>query len=71
MPESRNVRSVPIVILGEGVAARYAAKEFLAQIGLPADRLKTISYGKEKPVCSDSNESCWQRNRHDHFAGAQ
>jgi peptidoglycan-associated lipoprotein len=57
--------------LGLGDRRATAAKEFLTQVGLPADRLKTISYGKEKPVCSDSNESCWQKNRHDHFAGAQ
>jgi peptidoglycan-associated lipoprotein len=57
--------------LGLGDRRATAAKEFLTQVGLPADRLKTISYGKEKPVCSDSNEGCWQKNRHDHFAGAQ
>jgi len=57
--------------LGLGDRRATAAKEFLTQVGLPADRLKTISYGKEKPVCSESNESCWQKNRHDHFAGAQ
>jgi peptidoglycan-associated lipoprotein len=31
------------------------------------DALKTISYGKEKPVCTQQNEDCWQKNRHDHF----
>ena len=57
--------------LGLGDRRATAAKEFLTQVGLPADRLKTISYGKEKPVCSESDELCWQKNRHDHFAGAQ
>ena len=44
-----------------------AAKQALLQGGVSADSLKTISYGKEKPVCSESNEDCWQKNRHDHF----
>lgn len=44
-----------------------AAKQALLQNGVGADALKTISYGKEKPVCTDSNEDCWQKNRHDHF----
>jgi peptidoglycan-associated lipoprotein len=44
-----------------------AAKQALIQGGVSADSLKTISYGKEKPVCSESNEDCWQKNRHDHF----
>ncbi len=44
-----------------------SAKQFLVRAGVSADALKTISYGKEKPVCSASNEDCWQQNRHDHF----
>jgi peptidoglycan-associated lipoprotein len=44
-----------------------AARQSLTQSGVSADALKTISYGKEKPVCTDSNEDCWQKNRHDHF----
>jgi peptidoglycan-associated lipoprotein len=48
-----------------------SAKDFLVQLGVPADRLKTISYGKEKPVCTESTEECWQKNRHVHFAPAQ
>jgi len=44
-----------------------SAKQALQQGGVGADQLKTISYGKEKPVCTESNEDCWQRNRHDHF----
>jgi peptidoglycan-associated lipoprotein len=48
-----------------------AAKAFLVQLGITGDRLQTISYGKERPVCTEQNESCWQRNRHDHFAPAE
>jgi len=45
-----------------------AVKDALVAAGVSADRLKTISYGKEKPVCSDATEDCWQKNRHDHFS---
>ena len=57
--------------LGLGDRRATAAKDFLVQLGVPADKLKTISYGKERPVCTESNEDCWQRNRHAHFAAAQ
>ncbi|MGO4886058.1 MAG: peptidoglycan-associated lipoprotein Pal [Bryobacteraceae bacterium] len=48
-----------------------AAKDFLVQLGVPADKLKTISYGKERPVCTDHNEECWQKNRRAHFSTGQ
>jgi len=54
--------------LGERRAA--AAKEFLTQIGVPAERLSTISYGQEKPVCTDHNEDCWQKNRRAHLTAS-
>jgi peptidoglycan-associated lipoprotein len=57
--------------LGLGDRRASAAKDFLVQLGIPADRLKTISYGKERPQCSESNESCWQKNRRAHFASGQ
>jgi peptidoglycan-associated lipoprotein len=57
--------------LGLGDRRATAAKEFLIQLGIPADRLKTISYGKERPQCADSNEACWQKNRRAHFAAGQ
>ena len=41
------------------------------QAGLNASRIKTISYGKEKPFCTESNESCWQQNRRGHFVYAE
>ena len=44
-----------------------AAKQALAQQGVSPARIRTISYGKEKPVCTESTESCWQRNRRAHF----
>ncbi len=44
-----------------------AAKNALVQQGVSAARIRTISYGKEKPVCTESTESCWQQNRRAHF----
>lgn len=45
-----------------------AAFDYLASLGVPADRMKTVSYGKEVPLCQEANEDCWARNRRDHFA---
>jgi peptidoglycan-associated lipoprotein len=57
--------------LGLGDRRATSAKEFMVQLGVPADRLKTISYGKERPQCQESNEDCWQKNRRAHFAPGQ
>jgi peptidoglycan-associated lipoprotein len=57
--------------LGLGDRRASSARDFLTQLGVPADRLKTISYGKERPVCTESDESCWQRNRRAHFSVGQ
>jgi len=57
--------------LGLGDRRATAAKEFLVQLGVPGDRLTTISYGKERPQCTESNEACWQKNRRAHFAAGQ
>jgi len=48
-----------------------AAKDFLVQLGVPADHLKTISYGKERPQCTEATEECWQKNRRAHLAPGQ
>ena len=45
-----------------------AAYDYLVSLGVAADRLKTVSYGKEVPLCQQSTEDCWARNRRDHFA---
>jgi peptidoglycan-associated lipoprotein len=44
-----------------------AVKNALTSAGVNASRIKTISYGKEKPFCTESNEQCWQQNRRGHF----
>ncbi len=45
-----------------------AVKSALTAAGVNASRIKTISYGKEKPFCNESNEACWQQNRRGHLA---
>lgn len=57
--------------LGLGDRRATALKDFYVMQGLPAGRIRTISYGKEKPVCTDANEACYQRNRHDHMSAGQ
>ena len=53
--------------LALGERRAKAAHDYLVSLGVPADRLKTVSYGKEVPACAQSNEECWQRNRRVHF----
>ena len=48
-----------------------AVKNALVQAGVNGSRIKTISYGKEKPFCTESNEQCWQQNRRGHFVYGQ
>ncbi len=51
--------------LGESRAT--TVRNALIQQGVDAARIKTVSYGKEKPFCTHENESCWQQNRRDHL----
>ena len=44
-----------------------AAKDYVASLGVPAEQMTVVSYGKEKQVCSEHDESCWQQNRRAHF----
>jgi peptidoglycan-associated lipoprotein len=57
--------------LGLGDRRATSVREFLVSSGVAESRLKTISYGKERPPCTDSTEDCWQRNRRGHFAAGQ
>lgn len=57
--------------LGLGDRRATSVREFLVQIGVPAERLKPVSYGKERPSCTEATESCWQKNRRAHFAGVE
>ena len=56
--------------LGLGDRRANATKQYLVSLGVAADRLSVVSYGKEKPFCMEHNESCWQQNRRGHFARA-
>jgi peptidoglycan-associated lipoprotein len=51
-----------------GAKRAQAAKDYLQTLGINADRISTISYGKELPLCTDNTEDCWSQNRRDHFA---
>jgi len=53
--------------LALGTNRADSVKNALIQAGVAGDRIKTFSYGKEKPFCTESNESCWQQNRRGHF----
>jgi peptidoglycan-associated lipoprotein len=44
-----------------------SAKAFLVNLGIPASRLTTISYGEERPLCTAQNEECWAKNRRGNF----
>jgi peptidoglycan-associated lipoprotein len=53
--------------LALGERRANGAKKYLVNSGVKADRLSTISYGKEKPICAEHNEACWSKNRRDDF----
>lgn len=44
-----------------------AVKQYLVSLGISADRLNTVSFGKEKPFCMQTTEDCYQQNRRGHF----
>lgn len=49
--------------LALGARRANAVKEYLVAQGVSAARLETVSYGKERPICTESNEDCWAQNR--------
>jgi peptidoglycan-associated lipoprotein len=55
--------------LGDRRAA--AVKQYLVSLGIERTVMSTVSYGKEKPFCMESNEDCWQKNRRGHFVMAK
>jgi peptidoglycan-associated lipoprotein len=56
--------------LGLGDRRATAVKNYLVSLGISADRLSTVSYGKEKPFCMEATEPCYQQNRRGHFVRA-
>jgi peptidoglycan-associated lipoprotein len=57
--------------LALGDSRAGAVKSALVSAGVGGDSIKTVSYGKEKPFCTESNEQCWQQNRRGHFVYQQ
>jgi peptidoglycan-associated lipoprotein len=57
------------LVLGARRAA--SAKQFLVSLGLPADQIQTVSFGKERPFCTEENETCYRQNRRGHFVMPQ
>jgi peptidoglycan-associated lipoprotein len=57
--------------LALGAKRAKAARDYLVSLGIAGDRLSTISYGEELPLCRESNESCWAKNRRAHFVVLQ
>jgi peptidoglycan-associated lipoprotein len=53
--------------LALGQRRANAAKNFLISLGINPDRMRTMSWGKEHPFCTEHNETCWQENRRAHF----
>ena len=56
--------------LALGDKRAHSAKDYLVQVGIPSQQLNVISYGKDRPVCQDHDEACWQRNRRIHIIAA-
>lgn len=50
-----------------GAKRAQAALDYLATLGVAANRMSTVSYGEEIPVCKEHNEECWAKNRRDRF----
>jgi peptidoglycan-associated lipoprotein len=53
--------------LALGDRRAQAARNFLISLGVPPDHIRTVSYGKERPFCTEHTEDCWQQNRRAHF----
>ncbi len=53
--------------LALGERRANAAKDYLVSLGVDSGRVKTVSYGEERPFCTESNEACWAKNRRAHL----
>jgi peptidoglycan-associated lipoprotein len=53
--------------LALGSRRAAAVKDYLVNLGVPANRVTVVSKGKEQPFCTEESESCWQQNRRGHF----
>ena len=50
-----------------GVRRAQVVKAYLMDLGISQSRIRIVSFGKERPVCTQQNDSCWQKNRRTHF----
>jgi peptidoglycan-associated lipoprotein len=60
-------RGTPEYNLALGERRAKAAMSHLVALGIQANRISIISYGEERPLCTEHGEACWARNRRDHF----
>lgn len=60
-------RGTPEYNIALGDRRAKASQKYLTNLGVGKDKLSTVSYGEEKPVCNEHNESCWWQNRRDDF----
>jgi peptidoglycan-associated lipoprotein len=60
-------RGTPEYNLALGERRAKAAMSYLVALGIPASRISIISYGEERPLCRESGEACWAKNRRAHF----
>jgi peptidoglycan-associated lipoprotein len=49
------------LVLGQKRAKEV--RDYYIRLGIEGTRIATISYGKEQPICSESNDDCWMKNR--------
>jgi len=62
--DSRGTREYNIAL---GDRRAKAAGDYLQSLGIPVERILTVSKGKEQPFCPEENEACWSQNRRGHF----
>jgi len=56
--------------LALGDARAKTSREYLASLGIPEAQMNVVSFGKDKPVCTERSEACWQKNRRAHLTTA-
>jgi len=56
--------------LALGERRAKSARDYLSSLGVSPSRISVVTYGEEKPVCTEQNETCWQKNRRDHFVAS-
>jgi peptidoglycan-associated lipoprotein len=56
--------------LALGDSRAKTAREYLASLGIPEAQMNVVSFGKDKPVCTEHDEACWQKNRRAHLTTA-